>query len=343
MNKHFLLKLLFICMLLQSTITQGAPTNLEFPYDHGKHTQFGQEWWVFYGHLMDEKHHVFGFRLSFFRLGVPWQASPSQWNTKDIYASWFTITDNDSQQFYSQEKVNRTSFNFAGSSEAQMQIWNMGWQANMQGDQMTLFAKTKQMQLALHLKSTAQPLLFWQNGFSKSQGMYEYVLPSLTGFGELQINSKSLTVAVISGGVEHGFTDPKNRLASWDKMSIHLNNNERIFIYTLSDREWIDAESFCIINRADGESVRLDIADCQLRPQNQWTSPESNATYPSSWELIIPKYDYRLMIKPTLKNQEITTLNTTFWGGQGLVEGKRDNETLTGFAYIELSKKNLQK
>lgn len=337
MNKKALIILILLQFFLLSSSFSDSSA-FKFPEDHGKHNSLGYEWWVFSGQLTDSEQHSFGFSLSFYRYGISEANSPSQWSTNDIYASYFTIIDLDNEQIYSDEKQNRTSFNFAGASDTQLLIWNREWKALMSGNEVSLIAKTKQARITLQLKAPNPPFLVWQNGYSDALKLHYYVMPALNGFGELEINDKSWNVSAISS-MEHGFSAQKNNSIRWDKFTIHLNNNEDLYISTLSNGGWFYSDSFCAIHRADGQTISLNSSNCQLTPLDKWSSSVTKLAYPMGWTVSIPEYHYNLTIKPTSQNQETHTLNGVSWSGYSSVEGEESGTGVSGYAWIELSGK----
>ncbi|WP_158617527.1 carotenoid 1,2-hydratase [Legionella sp. km772] len=340
MNK-IITKLLFIFFLLISFLAKSSPLNLSFPIDHGRHSNAELEWWNFFGHLVDSNNHVFGFTLNFIRTGVPPQQPPSLWITEDIYTSYFTITDGENKQFYTQEKMNRTSFNFAGASTTQLSIWNRDWTSFMDLSTLFLQAETKEATLKLRLALAKPPLLFGQNGFFDSLNLYYYALPNLQGEGELRLGEQSYRIISVKGGMDHAFQMKNNSDLLWDKFVIQLNNGDDIFLYILSSKNstFISPESFCIINYADSKSVFLKLADFQFSKLNSWYSETTKINYPSGWSLNIPSANYHLEITPILKNQEIIAMNDIYWQGQSFIIGDKDNTAVKGYAYVELSKK----
>jgi predicted secreted hydrolase len=332
--------LLFTLVFLNPIFAAATPRPLQFPLDHGKHATANMEWWNFYGHLFDANNHLFGFSVTFLRLNAPSQNPPSLWTTQDIYTSNFTITDGEQNQFYTQEKMNRTSFNFAGASDTQLLIWNRGWQAIMNSEEITLQAQTNNGALTLHLIPVKPILLLGKNGYFDSDNLYDYAIPRVQGHGELRLGGKNYQISNVVGGIEHGFQEKKNADTVWDKYLIHLNNGDDILIYILATKNsiFVNPESFCIISHADGTSTLLKLADFQFKQINSWYSRNSKTAYPSVWALNIPLFHYNLTIKPIMKNQEINSVNNTYWGGQSGVTGEKNGVPVAGYAYEELSK-----
>lgn len=330
------------------TMSENTLSNhelLNFPKDHGKHSDTNFEWWNFFGHLVDSNNQLYGFALTFLRISAPPQRPPSLWVTEAIYASYFTITDVQNNQFYYQEKINRTSFDFAGASDNHLLVWNRSWRVEMDTDKMTLHTLTKKAGLSLNLTPIKPLQLHGQAGFfqidpSTNAPSYYYSFPRLQGNGELMIDGKNHIIVAASASMDHEFQTIKNLNMTWDRFVLQLQNNEQMIIYILTSNtgNLIQPASFCVISLANGQSITLKLADFQLSQLGTWRSPDSNITYPSGWLLTIPQYHYRLQITPSVENQEITTLSSTYWQGQATVSGEKDGVHLVGNAYVELSK-----
>lgn len=348
MNKFFTsIVLIFAIALFINAQTYSAPQSLHFPKDHGMHPKTNMEWWNFYGHLMDAQNRLFGFSLTFLRMAVPAQNMSSAWDTKAIYISYFTITDNKNDEFYYQEKMNRTSFHYAGASEDTLQVWNGHWQVTLNKQVISLKAQSDKADLTLRLAPVKPALLYGSNGFfqiepSTDQNSYYYSFPRLQGDGELTLNGEHYKIISAAASMDHEFQLIQNYDMTWDRFEIQLDNNDEIIIYIINAKNgtFVSPYSFGVINLANGQTIRLQLADFLLTEQGRWQSGISNKSYPSGWQLKIPGYHYQLNIEPTIKKQEIVGLNSTFWLGQARVSGDINGKTIHGQAYVELSKQS---
>ena len=165
------------------------------------------------------------------------------------------------------------------------------------------------------------PFLFEGISFLKNNDLYDYLIPRIHGIGELRIGEKYYHIVNVQAGMEHGFQKNKDSDIMWDRFVIQLNNGDDIFLYILTSKNstLVYPESFGIINHSDGTSIRRKLADFYLEQSESWYSQNSKIIYPSSWTLTIPEYHYRLNIIPTMKNQEVDTINTNYWGGAELI------------------------
>ncbi len=313
------------------------------------HQEANVEKWNFFGHLEDSEEHTFGFSLTFFRLGLFAEPTPSPWATQAIYISHFTITSARNNMFFKANINNRTSFNYAGASHNHLFVWNRAWSAEMSSGTINLMAETKKAGLALHLMPIKPILLHGRDGLlpissNGDNNAYYYSYPRLQGNGILVFEGKEYKIVNASATMDHEFQSVKHYHSSWDKFIIQLDNNEEIIIYIVAANQgnFVNPESFGVINRADGQRIKLKLADFQLTPVKSWQSSSSNMTYPVSWVLTIPQYNYRLSMHPSVENQEIISLISTYWQGEASVNGENNGVQLSGYAYFELSSQHVR-
>jgi predicted secreted hydrolase len=115
-----------------------------FPQDHASHPAYKTEWWYYTGHLKTPQGKHYGYELTFFRVGGdPKQVEPKStnpWNTNNLYASHFALSDESNRQFHYSEKLNRAGLNVAGARTDTYYTWNELWLAEQLGNQMILRA-----------------------------------------------------------------------------------------------------------------------------------------------------------------------------------------------------------
>src|SRR5688500_15941615 len=110
----------------------------EFPRDHHLHPDFKTEWWYFTGRLVDENGGVFGYQLTFFRLGLrppaPREATTSRFITDDLKFAHFAISDLGAGSFHFEQVLSRGAFGEAGFGEAKQLAWIKGWSLELLPD-----------------------------------------------------------------------------------------------------------------------------------------------------------------------------------------------------------------
>ena len=92
----------------------------------------------------------------------------------------------------------------------------------------------------------------------------------------------------------------------------------------------------------DGEvkALHRDIDGISFEKTSVWTSPVTNATYPSGWVLNIKSLDMNLALDPVANNQEVTAglpVVSSYWEGKVRVTGNQITRPIKGDGYVELS------
>jgi predicted secreted hydrolase len=87
----------------------------------------------------------------------------------------------------------------------------------------------------------------------------------------------------------------------------------------------------------DGKTQPLTADDWQIQTLTSWKSPKTQASYPTQWEIAIPKLDMNFQVKALMPNQEVTSFSATYWEGAVAYNGTNQGQPLTGKGYVELT------
>ena len=89
---------------------------------------------------------------------------------------------------------------------------------------------------------------------------------------------------------------------------------------------------------ADGTRHGFDFSagDFALRVTDRWTSPRSGATYPSGWQIEVPRFDLTLRVTPIMRDQELP-VSVRYWEGAVDVAGTKGGQPIQGRGYVELT------
>jgi predicted secreted hydrolase len=324
----------------------------EFPRDHGSHDAFRTEWWYYTGHLETAEGRRFGFELTFFRRAIaPDQVEtrPSRWSVDQLYLAHLAVTDVTGQRFHFHDRISRAGLGKAGADAARLHVWLDQWRAESSGQsgQQQLDAKADGVALSLTLDPAKPLVVHGERGISKKgaavgQASHYYSFTNLTTAGSLTIGTETFHVTGTSWmDHEFGSADLGADLTGWDWFSIQLADNRELMIYRLRHTDGSsDAASSGTLVFPDGHSQHLSAADIQLTPLDTWTSPTSNATYPSRWQISIPSLELSLKLTPLLADQELRTSHSTrvtYWEGTVAVEGTERGQPIKGQGYVELT------
>jgi predicted secreted hydrolase len=324
-----------------------------FPEDHGSHPNYRTEWWYYTGHLQSKTGRSFGFELTFFRRGVSPEdikTLPSKWSINQIYLAHFAVTDITGKRFHFSEKLSREALGKAGADESRLHVWIDDWRAEASADPSgnhTLVARDQTHALALTLEPAKPPVAHGSDGISrkggdKGQASHYYSFTRLKTTGSLTIDGEQFEVSGISWmDHEFGSSELGTDQAGWDWFSIQLEDNTELMLYRMRRKDGSsDLASSGTIVWTDGRTRHLEVTEFQIESTATWTSPESQATYPSRWRLRLPSLDLVLDITPLLADQELRTSRSTlvsYWEGAVAVTGTKQGRSVKGQGYVELA------
>jgi len=324
-----------------------------FPRDHGSHPAYRTEWWYYTGHLQAKNGRTFGFELTFFRRAIPpdeVKTQPSQWSVDHLYFAHFAVTDIAGQRFHFSEKLSRAGLGKAGAEESRLHAWIDDWRAEMAavpGGAQTLFARAGTLALSVTLQPSKPLVIHGQEGISRKgaehgQASHYYSFTRLATSGTLSIGDEQFEVTGTSWmDHEFGSADLGKDLVGWDWFSIQLADNSELMLYRLrrSDGSPDPASSGTVVSR-DGQTRHLSAGDVRIESTGTWTSPKSQAVYPSQWRITVPSLELALDLAPALADQELRTTSSaqvTYWEGAVSVSGTKQGRPIQGQGYAELT------
>ncbi|MBK7993794.1 MAG: hypothetical protein IPK14_10345 [Blastocatellia bacterium] len=321
--------------------------SVELPRDTFAHDDVQTEWWYYTGHLQSGDAQ-FGFELVFFkrqtaldRLG---KIIPMRVLTPISYYAHFAITDINAKQFRYAHRRSLDGSRPAGASTDCHNVWLDNWRVREVNGHHILTATMNKTQLELVLKPTKPIIKQGEDGLSyKDAGEASYYL-SYTRFeanGELFIGEKHYSVTG-SAWMDHEFGTwtMKEKVQGWDWFALQLDNNQEIMAFIIRGMDGKPTRySEATLIDAEGLTRRFGLDEFSIIPTGEWTSPITNTTYPSGWQLRIPALEAELNIDPVLRCQELDTRGSTmvvYWEGANTVNGTFSGKPTTGRAYVEL-------
>lgn len=360
-----MLSMLSICLLSVPCSMAGhsdylsilGPCELQFPKDHGPHPGYGTEWWYYTGNVHSGDGASFGFQLTFFRHQfVPpgkrdqWPKDASAWRTDQIYFAHAALSDISGGSYYHDDRISRGALGLAeAKSEPQgATVFVKDWSLQLGPAEHLLKATTESFALQLSLIPQKPPVLHGKSGYSlkgsspESSSCY-YSFSRLKTKGILIFKGKEIPVEGNSW-MDHEFSSAplESDLVGWDWFSLQLTDDTEVMVYLLRRRDGTlsPASSGTLIDAA-GLTTGLTKEDIALEVLKEWRSPHSKAKYPIGWRLRIGSIQLDLTITANLKDQEMTTQETTqitYWEGSVSVRGtKKDGEAIAGEGYVELT------
>jgi predicted secreted hydrolase len=324
------------------------PYAFEFPADHAAHDDFATEWWYYTGHL-DAGERMFGFELTFFRVGVDRSrlTSDSRWALHTLYFAHLALTDEAGRQFRYHQRVGRPSLGMSGADTTRYHVWIDDWVAKLEPDGRThaLRAREGRMGIDLTLTPRKPPVIHGHDGVSQKaagegRASHYYSLTRLEGSGVVYLDGTSHDVQAVAW-MDHEFGS--NQLTAeqvgWDWFSLQLDDGRELMLYDMRLRSGAsDAYSSGTLVGRDGTSQHLDRDAFVIESTGEWESPHSSGVYPSAWRVRVPSEGLDLAVTPVLRDQELAVPGgITYWEGAVTVNGRSSGNAVNGRGYVELT------
>jgi predicted secreted hydrolase len=331
--------------------TEHEPVSL--PRDLAAHANVQTEWWYYTGHGETNSGKRFGFELVFFKRRTDldkFSLVPLRLLGNPIYFAHFALTDVGDKKFrYSHRKSANGFFDLpASASEKHFHLRLGDWSLREAKDAHVLRATIgNDVVFEATLKPTKKPVL---NGIAKDGVSFKDEGEASRYFSYTRMEMEG--DLILDGDVaehfngaawmdrEFGTWTPTENQKGWDWFSIQMSNETELMCYQLRNSAGgvSDFSSGTFVHK-DGEFTPLGKTDFTIEPTGFWKSPHTEATYPSGWNVKVPKYNLDLIVKPVMENQELDTRGTTmivYWEGACEVRGKADGADVLGRAYVEL-------
>mgnify|MGYP001342333587 CR=1 FL=1 len=320
----------------------------QFPEDHGSHEDYQNEWWYITGNLEASQQRHFGFELTFFRYGLNANTTPrkSEWAANHAWMGHLAVTDSQNNEFVAVERFSRQALKLAGAQTTPFKVWLEDWFIYGNKDNiwpLSVNANSERVGLNLTLNSKKPAVSHGdggvdQKGPEKGNASHYYSFTRLDAKGTVRIDERSYQV---SGSAwmdrEWGTSSLSPDIAGWDWFGLQLSDEREFMYYRLRTNDGQSSPySGGSIILPDGERLNLNASDVFLEPLKYWTSPETGATYPTSWQISIPQEEMTLTVNPYLDKQELN-LTVRYWEGAMKVNGIRKGQSITGQGYTELT------
>ena len=322
----------------------------QFPRDDFSHNEFRVEWWYYTGNLENETGRQFGYQLTFFRVGLEGDKpvnNPSKWKIDHIYFSHMTVSDIQNKKFHFFERINRKGIKNAGAETHTFKIWNSDWSLTGDGNTHNLQALENGTGLDLRLKPIKKRAFHGENGISikgsdAGNASHYFSFTRMKTRGNLFIKGEKFKVIGSSWMDREFSSNPLNpSLVGWDWFSLKLDNQTEIMLYQLRKKDGnIDSHSSGTFIAADQNYHHLTLDKFTISPKSFWVSENTNATYPSKWDINLPESDIKLQVTPDFSDQELYNLRSisgSYWEGSVSIKGNVAGKPVTGKGYVELA------
>lgn len=304
---------------------------VQFPEDESTHDVL-TEWWYYTGHMFTSDGTRYGFEYVFFR--------SERGAFPPAYVAHAAITDSAGERFVYDQ---RFGFRADQQPEVGLDLALDGWSMSAANGRDRLHASVDQYTFDLQLEATKPPVLHDGIGwfdFGEAGGSYYYSRTRMEIAGTLVIDGVEHEVTGL-GWMDHQWGDfIVSASGGWDWFALQLDNDEELMVFSIRDADGEELLLFGTQILADGTARSLDADAIEIEATGSWTSPHTDVTYPSGWEIRIDSIALQLTLSPTLLEQELDTRETTgmiYWEGEVVVEGTLEGLPVSGLGYVELT------
>ena len=325
-----------------------APYDWQFPQDYGPHPDFQTEWWYYTGNLATEDGRRFGYQFTIFRRAVSPQRydTGSEWRADQVYMAHFTVSDIASEQFYHDQRYSRGGAGLAGAeAQPRYRVWLEDWLVQAENDEATLThiqADAGDFAVNLRLEQVKPPALQGDEGLSPKSdepgnASYYYSLSRLLTEGTIRVGDETFHVSG-STWKDHEFSTSAlgGGAQGWDWFGLIFEDNRELMIGQIRLLGGTKEPAFGgLLVNADGSTQYLNAEDFTVEATGNWTSPHTNATYPSGWEVTLRPAEsapLRFTLTPLMADQELHGGDIAYWEGAVQIDGD-----VSGYGYAELT------
>ena len=296
---------------------------LRFPFDHGAHPDFRNEWWYATGWLDVADGGKIGFQSTFFRVrtGIG-EDNASAFAPRQLLLAHAAIADPRLGALRVNQRAARVGFGRAGFASGRTDVWIGDWHIDQRGDRYRIDVQADEFAYALTLVPDGPPLLNGVAGFSakaadEEHASYYYSRPQLIVRG----TANGLPVTG-TAWLDHEWSSQYMAAGAsgWDWCGLNLDGGEALMAFRMRGKEG---------------AVAFAPPGVGFEPLRTWKSPRTGTVYPVSVLVRAREQEYRL--EPLMDDQELdarASTGTIYW--EGAVRAFRADRQV-GRGYLELT------
>ena len=308
--------------------------SFHFPQDHGPHEEFRNEWWYLTSILRTSEGRLFGTQFTIFRQALtPHTKRENPWQTGQIYMAHFAVSDIQSKEHYSFERMARGHNRIAGVVAQPFRLYMDDWVLQSVGEQfdpLVLRVREQAFEVNLELSPTKPIVLHGNQGLSRKgpeNATYYYSIPRLETVGTVSTPEGEFSVK----GNSWLDREWMSALLSddhlgWVWFSLQLEDGRDVVLFRLRSKTPDKQEhGVGLMIAADGSTYQLDESDWSAEPSRYWKE------WPIAWNVTLENRNYT--VQPTFDDQLMRT-NIRYWEGVVLV---MEGDETVGEGYLELT------
>lgn len=305
-------------------------TDLQFPRDHGPHSDFRIEWWYLTANLSGTDGKDYGIQWTLFRSALAPGEAPG-WHSPQIWMGHAGLTT--PTQHYFAERLARGGIGQAGVTAQPFDAWIDDWQ--MAGDDlsdMRLFARGDTFSYDVRLQADGPLIRHGDNGYSvksaDGQASYYYSQPAFRIDGVLTLPEGSVAVTG-NGWLDREWSSQplSEDQTGWDWFSLSFDDGARLMGFVLRGAEQDFTSGTWIA--ADGTASALPHGAFQAEPLDM--SDVEGRQIPTQWRVLLPEHGLNAKVTALNPNSWMGT-QFAYWEGPVSVSGSH-----TGRGYLEMT------
>ncbi len=306
-----------------------TPYPIRLPADDAPHADL-TEWWYYTGHLATSDNLRYGFEFVIFQ--VMRQGAPI------YYAAHVAVTDHQRREFhYAQKSWTRAR------APTTFSIGTNDWHLSGSGQTDVLAATMPGYGIDLAVSALKPPTFHGKDGvvsFGPAGDSYYYSGTRLAVEGTVDDHGVRRAVQGLAWKDRQWGNFLTVAGGGWDWFSLQLSDGTDLMLFLLRGPLGETSPSYGTLVPADGPPVTLRPGATRVTVDGSWTSPRTDATYPSGCTLDLLDRRMHLQLKPVLQDQELDARASTsqiYWEGEVTVEGQNLGHAVTGQGYVELT------
>jgi predicted secreted hydrolase len=315
---------------------------LEFPRDHGAHSDFRIEWWYMTGQVRDRAQREYGFQITFFRSRpAVAEDNPSRFAPRQLILAHAALADPRLGRLRYDERAARAAFDLAGAAEGDTRVWVGDWTLARSGDRYDASIEARDFSLALRCAAAEPPLLQGDAGFSRKgpqpqQASHYYSRPQLAVSGSIGAEGVAQQVTG-TAWLDHEWSSEimAPDAVGWDWLGVNLDDGGALMAFVMRDGSGAPLWAAAMLRDAQGRKTAFAPGEVRFVAQRLWRSPRTGTAYPVALELTVGERRYG--VEPLFDDQELdarASTGTLYWEGAVRLVG---GSATLGRGYLELT------
>jgi len=317
-------------------------TALEFPRDHGSHSQFRTEWWYITAWVRDPDGHDLGIQITFFRNrpGVA-ESGSSSFAPRQLLFAHAAIADPRHGRLRHDQRAARAGFGLAETAETTTDVRIGDWSLRLAANAYKARIAARDFTVDLNFTGQALPLLQGAQGVSRKgphahQVSYYYSRPHLDVAGTVAVDGRAAAVrgtAWLDHEWSSDYLAPEAR--GWDWVGLNFDDGSALMAFRIRDSGGAAYWAGGAVQDKRGVVRDLRPEDITFTPLRRWRSPRTDIDYPVAFSLRAGAID--ITLEPLFDDQELdsrASVGTIYW--EGAVRAFAGGREI-GRGYLELT------